>query len=314
MELTKENILNKTNYGLKIFAKILRSYYPTEVVLSVSGRECKPSKNPFNKNKQTLVIEVLNDCAVFKDLEDAIPNGDVFDFAELHYKKHKDALLKCITDDLGITTPRRVTNIDYDHWYDDPIIPRKQEVLVPSFSYYKKPISNIKPYMKTDLYNIWQCIRNINYRDETIALRKIKDPKQARKFKAYNFNYVTFSGVFSKRNDKNLLKHSGLVTIDFDHVQDTDELKFKLIHDNYFETELIFISPSGDGLKWVIPIDILAHSHQIYFKAISNYIRQTYNVEIDKSGKDVSRACFLPNDKDAYINPKYIINHEYNKL
>jgi hypothetical protein len=25
---------------------------------------------------------------------------------------------------------------------------------------------------------------------------------------------------------------------------------------------------------------------------------------VDKSGKDVSRACFLPHDPEAYINPK----------
>jgi phosphoribosylformimino-5-aminoimidazole carboxamide ribonucleotide (ProFAR) isomerase len=46
-----------------------------------------------------------------------------------------------------------------------------------------------------------------------------KNPlEEARKFKAFNFDYVTFSGAFSKRNDKHLKKHSGLLTIDFDHI------------------------------------------------------------------------------------------------
>ena len=29
------------------------------------------------------------------------------------------------------------------------------------------------------------------------------------------------------------------------------------------------------------------------------------SVEPDKSGKDISRACFLPHDPEAYINPLY---------
>lgn len=42
-----------------------------------------------------------------------------------------------------------------------------------------------------------------------------------------------------------------------------------------------------------------------YFRAVSNYIKKTYGVEPDKSGKDIARACFLPYDPDAFINPNY---------
>lgn len=45
-------------------------------------------------------------------------------------------------------------------------------------------------------------------------------------------------------------------------------------------------------------------SHAEYFNAVANYLRQTYGLEADKSGKDVSRSCFLPYDPEAYINPK----------
>jgi len=79
-----------------------------------------------------------------------------------------------------------------------------------------------------------------------------------------------------------------------------------LLKDEYFETEMLFVSPSGDGLKWIIPIDITEATHQNFFQAIANYIREVYQLEVDKSGKDVSRACFLPHDPEAYINPKYL--------
>lgn len=103
-----------------------------------------------------------------------------------------------------------------------------------------------------------------------------------------------------------ILQHSCLLTIDFDHIVDVKRLKGKLLNDEYFETELLFVSPSGNGLKWIIPIDICKHNHQYYFKAVANYLRQTYEVKIDRSGKDLSRACFLPYDPEVYIHPKYL--------
>ena len=77
-----------------------------------------------------------------------------------------------------------------------------------------------------------------------------------------------------------------------------------LLEDKCFTTELLFRSPSGDGLKWIIRINTAEVSHAEYFNAVANYLRLTYGLEADKSGKDVSRACFLPYDPEAYINPK----------
>ncbi|MCG8532893.1 MAG: hypothetical protein MI749_19860, partial [Desulfovibrionales bacterium] len=137
------------------------------------------------------------------------------------------------------------------------------------------------------------------------TLRCITDKKEARQYKAAHFDYVTFSGVFSKRSDAALLKHSGLLVIDFDHVEDVPELSNSLLQDEYFETEILFTSPSGDGFKWIISIDITEHSHKDWFVSIKNYIQQTYDLEVDSAGKDVSRACFLPHDTQIYLHPKY---------
>ena len=58
-----------------------------------------------------------------------------------------------------------------------------------------------------------------------------------------------------------------------------------------------------------IPIQIIVKYiiySNIYFKAIANYLKHQYQLEVDPSGKDVSRACFLPHDAEAFINPKYL--------
>jgi hypothetical protein len=87
--------------------------------------------------------------------------------------------------------------------------------------------------------------------------------------------------------------------LDFDHLSNSAEIKQILLKDPYFETEMLFVSPSGDGLKWVIPIDTDRAPHRDYFMAVSNYLEKIYNLKPDPSGKDISRACFLPHDPEA---------------
>lgn len=93
MEISKTAILDKTHYGLNIYSHVLRHYYPGEIasgdsltpsenkndrqqtVLSLSGRDCQPTKNPFNDNKPTLKIQIVNNCAEHYDLENSISKG-----------------------------------------------------------------------------------------------------------------------------------------------------------------------------------------------------------------------------------------------
>ena len=300
-------ILDQTHYGLNIMAFILRQYYPGETVLSISGKDCQPTKNPFNENKCTLSIHVFDNIAKYLDFDNAIPVGDAFDFATLHYSLQGQELLKRIADDmyLRVTThetafverPKPVTTIPES---------KVTKVIVPVFSYYYKPISNITPFRSIDLKETYHLIKGNQFENVTHTLRNIEDSKEARKFKANNFDYVTFSGTFSKRKDENLIKHSGLLTIDFDHIENIEHFRSALLQDEYFETELLFTSPSGDGLKWVIPIDLTKAKHKDYFIAVSNYIHKTYDLKVDTSGQDTSRACFLPHDADVFINPKYL--------
>jgi hypothetical protein len=178
------------------------------------------------------------------------------------------------------------------------------------FSYFKAPIKNTTPLDSVSLFDMYTFIRDVTFAYKTEELRAIKDKKEAKQFKANNFDYVTFSGTFSKREDKSLIKHSGLLTIDLDELSNVEEVKQFLLNDEYFETELLFISPSGDGLKWIVSIDLMKATHLEYFNGIANYLLKTYQLKVDASGKDISRACFVPHDRNCYINPKYIKNYE----
>ncbi|MBF0239946.1 MAG: hypothetical protein HQM12_19775, partial [SAR324 cluster bacterium] len=110
---------------------------------------------------------------------------------------------------------------------------------------------------------------------------------------------ITFSGLFKKRGKDHLEQHSGLICLDFDHLPNAGEVKRQLIEDPY--ARLIFISPSGQGLKVVVKIE---GEHDKLFEMLANHYQQTYGLKADQSGKDVSRLCFLSHDPEAHYNPE----------
>jgi hypothetical protein len=308
--VSKEGILDKTHYGLNIYSHILRLYYPDEVVMRLVGRDCGLCRNPFNANKESLHIWIEKTdpanamSAEFSRHEDsasAIPAGDAFDFAELHYKQQGNELLQTLNKELFLHIGEKK---DFYANKKAPKILVPHVPCVPAFSFFKAPINNIKPHSETTLRKVYNAIKGNYYQERTEQLRAISDVQQARKFKAANFDYCTFSGVFTTRNDKALVKHSDLLCVDFDHLQSVEKLRFQLLQDEYFDTQLLFVSPSGDGLKWIISTDTTETTHGDFFAAVANYILQTYGVAVDKSGRDISRACFLPHDPQAFINPQ----------
>ncbi|MDR1679683.1 MAG: hypothetical protein LBR81_07900 [Prevotellaceae bacterium] len=340
--INKEAILSKTHYGLNIYSHILRLYYPDEVVLRLVERDCGLCRNPFNANKETLYIWIektdptnamSKEFARHSDSENAITVGDAFDFAELHYKQQGNELLQTLNKELYLhigeqwsfykNSSQNSNQGNHKNRHSERVQsqtclsyaelqggrPKVNPINQGSdnlFSFFKSPITNIKPHKAVSLLQIYNAIKGNYYRERTQKLRAISCVSQARKFKTSTFDYCTFSGVFTTRNDKALIKHSGLLCLDFDHLQSVEKLRFQLLQDEYFDTQLLFRSPSGNGLKWIISIDTATTQHGNYFTAVANYIKTTYNIDVDKSGKDISRACFLPYDPQAFINPIHL--------
>lgn len=302
--IEEKQILHDTHYGLNIYAHILRKYYPDEVVIELSGKTCKPTRNPFNGNKVTLNISNRDWVFQYEDVELPDFNGNPFDFAALHYKLMGQELLQKINEDMNLHIGE--VNVFYANKKSKVQVPEVAAVDLPRFSYFRCPVKNTQPNAEMTILDAYAAIKSNKYKRQTEELRSISEVESARKYKAVHFDYVTFSGLFSKRTDAALIRHSGLITLDFDHVSNLQELSDLLLRDRYFETELMFVSPSGDGLKWIISIDLKECNHQDWFKAIAAYLKASYQLEVDKSGKDISRACFLPFDPAVYINPAYL--------
>lgn len=306
MQITEKQILSKTNYGLDIYAHILREFYPNETVIHLRGRNTEPTRNPFRGNAPTLVFEEIDQQFLYNDIEEPTFTGTPFDFAKLLYKKEGAELLKILSEVLHLKFERRTNKFPIFLEEKKKIIPKSLPIYVPKVSFFEAPVANTIPSKELTLKGVYEHILT-NSVSQTEHLRQISDKKLARKYKAANFNYVTFSGIFSSRKDDALLKHSGYLAIDFDHITDLESLKAQLLNDVYFETQMLFKSPSGDGLKWIISVDITQNTHQDWFMAIKNYLEQTYQLKVDSAGIDVSRACFLPNDPQIFINSKHLM-------
>lgn len=321
--ITRNTILARTHYGTGIYSFYMRQYYPDRIVMHMVGRDCGNCPNPFDEGTESLHVwhekiypekNLSPEIARHHDLSGHISDGDCFDFAALVTGKSGQALLEQIDADLGLHILNPVS------FYDKPKAPAavskpvepaetKETALIaecPKFSFFKAPIRNIMPYKDITLRDAYTYIKGPYAARQTEMLRALSTKEEARAFKANNFAYATFSGTFSKRANSALKQASNLMCLDFDHVQDPATLAETLKEDGCLETALLFRSPSGDGIKWVVQIDYDNHSHEWLFGAISNYILATYGVEVDKSGKDIARACFLPHDPAAYINPLYI--------
>lgn len=173
-------------------------------------------------------------------------------------------------------------------------------------SYFNAPITNKVPSRTVTLAEVAQIIRSSQLGLQTQKLRTIRQKDEARLYKGCNFPYVTLSGVFSYCSDACLVCHSSLLCIDLDGVEDVEGLKQQLIADGHFFTTLAFRSPSGNGVKWVVVIDLAKADHKTWFHGVRSYLLATYHEltekQVDRQCQNVSRACFLCYDPQAYVN------------
>lgn len=306
--LNRTDFAKKTLYGAGIISHILKQAYPEdEVVMHIEGRDCGICRNPFDNGSCTLQVKIRKlhpeetlgpELAFYHDLSGTLPDGDAFDFAERYYGLKDQALLEHINKEMNLHIGEKI-----DFYAKEEV---KLNPVLPQFSFYPKPIWNIVPSRLVTIREVYDYITGPEAKQATERLRSITDRKAARKFKEGNFDNVTFSGSFEERTNDKLIEASNLFCVDLDHLPDVEGTFQLLLKDPCFKTVLLFRSPSGDGIKWVIPIQYEGHTHEELFRAITTYLRVTYGLLNDENCKNISRACFLPYDPNAYVSPDYL--------
>jgi hypothetical protein len=171
------------------------------------------------------------------------------------------------------------------------------------FSFFSHPIRTVIPSCTISLDECAALIRDpVHYGELTASLRNASSRDDRQKIKASGLDFVTFSGVFTRREEKALTEHSGLIAMDLDHLEDLPHARYLLTSDKDMQPSMIFTSPSGDGLKAIYKVNITEASHAEYFAALITYLENNFGLHADPSGRDVCRACFLCHDPGLMLS------------
>ena len=147
---------------------------------------------------------------------------------------------------------------------------------------------------------IIHAIKNGRWKDRIGELRNLIQSGKKEKYddKKRYLPAVTISGNFKNRNE--IIKHSGLLQVDLDNLHDPEEIRDLIGRDPHIVSS--FISPSGKGVKGIIRIPSDTEKHIENFNAVETCLRDKYNLQMDKSRKDVNGLCFISYDPDLVFN------------
>lgn len=138
---------------------------------------------------------------------------------------------------------------------------------------------------------------------------------QQKNFESYNLLKgkliaVTFSGVFSPtRTLSNLISYTGFIILDVDKSGDSLKLHKEMLMKDEF-VHAVWISPSGDGLKFLIKTSNDSGFHKLVYYSAVAYFKQKYDLNVDTSGSDIPRLCYVSYDPEIYLNTNANIYNE----
>lgn len=157
-----------------------------------------------------------------------------------------------------------------------------------------KTISTILEEIKTGKYK-----PGIIYLRKSLAEKKEEAYNKAKK----SLPAFTPSGKFiGGRKLEFLADYSSCIILDIDKLTSSELQNAKNLAAQSEFTYACFISPSGNGLKILVKIDTSKTEHKETFLKVQAHYETILKLEIDKSGKDVTRLCFYSWDENLYLN------------
>jgi hypothetical protein len=149
-------------------------------------------------------------------------------------------------------------------------------------------------------------IKTGKYKPGIIYLRKSLAEKKEEAYNKAKKSLPAFtpSGKFvGGRKLEFLTEYSKFIILDIDKLNAADLQNAKHLANQSEFTFASFISPSGNGLKILVKIDTPKAEHKETFLKVQAHYEEMLKLEIDKSGKDLTRLCFYSWDENLYHNP-----------
>jgi hypothetical protein len=157
------------------------------------------------------------------------------------------------------------------------------------------------------LEEISEIIKDGIFRKQIESLQQTLNEKGNEAYSTEKTNLLAFtpSGKFEGGRKPEFLKeYSKMIILDIDKL-DLEQLSIireKANGNSY--THCCFSSPSGLGLKIIVKTRSKLEKHKQAFNIVKLYYEGLLGVEIDPSGKDVTRLCFFSSDPELYFNPE----------
>ena len=177
---------------------------------------------------------------------------------------------------------------------------------------YQKNFCN--PTLPVDEPQFWGLVKATKWNENIDKYRETHDAALKRKLPAFIFQ-ATFDETTSKAGKvgawrkQSATRLTGLVVMDIDHVENPQEVYeswFKALNLEALGIVLIYITPSGKGLKIVFKADVAKGN------LIDNQhaMAKVLGVEVDESCKDASRMSFICKETDILYLDKELFTYE----
>lgn len=151
-----------------------------------------------------------------------------------------------------------------------------------------------------------------SFRTQVHRLRLVRamDEKQYSRLKRELPYFVCghFHPPYRRRENFSVIQH---LVVDLDHFAEADKDRQAVAEQLRGDPRLLllFTSPGGDGLKLLFRLSEPCHDaglYTLFYKAFTQSLAKRYGLEqvIDWRTHDVTRACFLSVDPDAWFNPE----------
>ncbi|MEZ4963422.1 MAG: DUF3987 domain-containing protein [Saprospiraceae bacterium] len=163
------------------------------------------------------------------------------------------------------------------------------------------------------LEQLIQAIQGNHFKDQVARIRHLaaKGKSQQASNLKKQLPAFTVSGYFNGgRTLEHLVEYTHFIVLDFDKLEPTqlEKLKSESRQDRFSMAG--FTSPSGNGYKIVVQVDSDQQYHSDAFQQVSKYYTELLSLQLggaggglDRSGKDITRLCFLSHDPDAWFDP-----------
>lgn len=177
------------------------------------------------------------------------------------------------------------------------------------------PNVQAKSYKSISLFEALNSIRTGIYAKRIGNIRRllIDNNIQSYSAKKKQLPAYIFSGIaFGNRYKFDINGYTSLIVVDIDKLENLELLKSQLKSDCYVIS--VWTSPSGNGLKALFYVEYanpvkeeniwVFHEH-CAFPQIANYLFIKYGIQVDRTGADITRLCFVSSDSEIHLKREF---------